>query len=131
MPQHGHLVDVEHTEQVAHAVGVGGHRVVGPRLIGLPVSEQVRGDHREIAGQSAVDGLPGQRVVADPVDQQQSRAGARDPVGPLVAVDHVKTQLRGRVDDVDGCRIEELFDLAKSHGHPWIQAGVSPAVERS
>jgi len=37
----GHLVDVEDGQQVAHAVGVGGDGVIGPRLVGLAVAQQI------------------------------------------------------------------------------------------
>lgn len=36
MADDGHPLDVEHRQQVAHPVGVGRHRVVGARLVGLP-----------------------------------------------------------------------------------------------
>jgi len=39
MAYDGHALDVEHREQVPHAVGVGRHRVVGAGLVGLAVAE--------------------------------------------------------------------------------------------
>ena len=43
----GDPFDVEHAEQIAHAVGVRGHRVVGARLVGLAVAQQIGRDHGE------------------------------------------------------------------------------------
>ena len=45
VPDDGDLVDAEHGEQVAHAVGVAADAVVGARLVGLAVAEQVGRDH--------------------------------------------------------------------------------------
>jgi len=41
-------LDLEHAQEVAHAVGEAGHGVVGPRLLRAPVAEQVRGSNRLI-----------------------------------------------------------------------------------
>jgi len=37
----GSPLDVENGKQVAHPVGVGGDRVIGARLVRLPVAQQV------------------------------------------------------------------------------------------
>ena len=71
---HGHLVDAEHGQQVTHAVGVAAHAVVGPRLVGESVPEQVRRDHG-VAPRQGVDHRGPRRVVAaEAVQQQEDRA---------------------------------------------------------
>ena len=87
-----HPLDVEHAEQVAHAVGVRRDRVVGARLVGSPVAQQVRRDDGEPLGELGLDAVPGGGVVTDSVDQQNRRPGAGDPVRPLVAVDRAEVQ---------------------------------------
>ena len=84
---HGHLVDAQHRQQVAHAVGVAAHAVVGARLGRLPVAQQVRGDHGVAPGQRVDDRLPGGVVAAQAVQEQQDGALARLHVGASVTVD--------------------------------------------
>ena len=47
MPDDRDPFDVEDAEQIAHPVRVGGDGVVGARLVGLAVAEQVGGDDGE------------------------------------------------------------------------------------
>ena len=39
VPDHGHAIDAEHAQQIAHSVRVAGDRIVRARLIRLPVPE--------------------------------------------------------------------------------------------
>lgn len=87
MPDDGHALDVEHRQQVAHPVGVARDRVVGARFVGLPVSQQIGGDHREPLSELGLHGIPGRGVVADAVDQQDRRPGAGDTERSFVPVD--------------------------------------------
>ena len=87
MPDHGDPLDVEHAEQVPHAVGVGGDGVVGARLVGLAVAEQVGRDDGESLGERGLHAAPRGGVVADPVDQQDRRTRSGDPERAPVAVD--------------------------------------------
>ena len=82
----GGAVDVEHRQEIAHAVGVGGDGVVAAGLVGAAVPEQVGRDDGVVAGEVVEQRRPGRRVVADAVDQQQDRALARHPEGAPVAV---------------------------------------------
>ena len=75
VPDDGDPVDLEHAEEVAHPVGVARHRVVGPRLLGAPVPEQVRRDDGVVLGQLLDHRTPGVGAVTDAVD----RAGAPGP----------------------------------------------------
>ena len=77
VPDDGHLVDAEHGEQVAHAVGVAADAVVRPRLGRLPVAEQVGRDHRVAARERGDHRQPGGVVAAEAVQQQQRRARCR------------------------------------------------------
>ena len=88
-------VHLQHTQEVAHAVGETAHRVVGPRLLGASVPEEIRGDHRVVRGQLLDYGAPGVGAVADAVDQQQRRSRAGLDVGPAVAVDGDVLNLEG------------------------------------
>ena len=92
---HGDPVDVEHAEQVPHAVGVGGHRVVGAGLIGLAVAQQIWGDDGEPLRQLGLNRAPRGGVVADTVNQQNGRPGARHAKRAPVSVDGAVLQ-RGR-----------------------------------
>ena len=116
VPDHGHLVDAEHGEQVAHAVGVAADAVVGARLVREPVAEQVGGDHRVAAGQRVDHRLPGRVVAAQPVQQQQRRPLAGLDEGAAVAVD-------GEVLDLVPCLVLEL-----PHGSPLCGAARWPRV---
>ena len=71
-------VDLEHAQQVAHPVGETGHRVVGPRLLGSPVPEQVRGDHGVVPGQLLDDGTP----ASPSCHRCRGSGGARAPSRP-------------------------------------------------
>jgi hypothetical protein len=73
MADDGDAVDVEHAEQIPHAVCVGGHGVVGARLVGLSVPEQVRSDDGETLRELALHRAPRRGVVSDAVDQQDRR----------------------------------------------------------
>ncbi len=57
MAHDGDPLDFEHAEQVAHPVGVRRDRVVGARLVGLPVAQQVGGDDREPLRELGLDGF--------------------------------------------------------------------------
>ncbi len=87
MPDDRDPLDVEHAEQVAHAVRVCRDGVVGARLVGLPVAEQVGGDDGESLGERGLHAAPRRGVVADPVDQQDRGTRSGDPVRAPVAVD--------------------------------------------
>lgn len=51
MPNDADVLDAQSGQQIAHAVGVGRYRVIGPRLVGAAVSEKVRGDDGVVLGQ--------------------------------------------------------------------------------
>jgi hypothetical protein len=114
----GDCIDVEDAEQVPHPVGVGGDRVVRPRLVGTAVAEQIGGDHGEPAGQPAVHGPPGGGVVADAVNQQQCRTRSGDPERAPVAVDGLEAKHRLRVDP--RARYRSWGGLARGHGIPCV-----------
>ena len=71
---HRHAIDAEHAQQIAHGVGVGGDRVVGARLVGAPMAEQVGRDHRVVAREPRDDVAPRVGAIADAVDEQERRA---------------------------------------------------------
>lgn len=87
VPDDGHLVDAEHGEQVAHAVGVAAHAVVGAGLVGPAVAEQVGRDHGEPPAQPLDHRLPGGVVAGQAVQEQQRRASAHLHEGAPVTVD--------------------------------------------
>ncbi|HEY6471249.1 MAG TPA: hypothetical protein VIY26_00060 [Acidimicrobiales bacterium] len=70
VPDDGHSIHSEHRDKVPHAVGKAGDRVVGPRLLGAPMAQEVGRDDRVVAGEFVEDGPPGVRAVADAVDEQ-------------------------------------------------------------
>ncbi len=76
VPDHRDLVDAEHCQQVAHAVGVAADAVVGARLVRPPVPEQVGGDHGVVLGQSLDDRRPGGVVGSEAVQQEEDRTAA-------------------------------------------------------
>jgi len=82
----GHLVDAEDRQQVAHPVGVAAEGVVGARLVGQPVTEQVRRDDGVALGQVVDDGGPGRVVAGQAVQQQYGGAGSPLDVGTALAV---------------------------------------------
>ena len=86
MADDGDAVHLQDGEQVAHAVGVAAHGVVGTRLLGPSVAEQVRRDHGVVLGQLLEHGSPGVGAVADAVHEEDGRAAARLDVGPPVPV---------------------------------------------
>ena len=71
MTHEGDTVDIEHGEQVAHAVREGRQRVVGARFVGLAVTQQVRCNDRKPLRKFGVHGAPRRGVVTDTVNQQQ------------------------------------------------------------
>ena len=95
VPDHGDPVDVEHAQQVPHAIGVGGHRVVGAGFIGLAVAQQIWGDDGEPLRQLGLNRAPRGGVVADSVDQQNCRSGTRHTKRAPISVDGAVLQ-RGR-----------------------------------
>ena len=92
MADDGDAFDVQNAKQVAHAVGVGRDRIVRPRLVRLAVAQQIGGDDGKPLREFGLHGRPGRRVVTDPVDQQDHRAGAGDPERAPVAVDGAELQ---------------------------------------
>lgn len=96
VPDQGGGLDVERGEQIADPVGVRGHRVVGARLVGGAVAEQVGRDHRVGACEVGDQVRPGRRGVADAVDQDERGALTGHAVGTTVAVHDavLQTQLR-------------------------------------
>ena len=105
MPDHGDAVDLEDAQEVAHAVGEARHGVVGPRLLGASVAEEVRGDDRVVLGQLLDDRPPGVGAVADAVDEEECRARPGLDVGPPVAVD-------GDVPDREGAFAPDAGPIA-------------------
>ena len=87
MPDDGDPVDLEHTQEIAHPVGVAGDRVVGPGFLRASVPEQVRCDDRVVLRQALHDRPPRVGAVPDPVDEEDGRARTRLHVGPAVPVD--------------------------------------------
>ena len=106
----GSPLDVEDGKQVAHPVGVGSDRVIGARLVRLPVAQQVDGDHREPLREPGLNRLPGRGIVTDPVDQQDHRAGAGDAERAPITVQCPKLQLRRDLSH------RAKIGLALSHG---------------
>ena len=74
-------------EEVAHPVGEAGDGVVGSRLPGSTVPEQVGRNDGVVLGQLPDDRAPGVRAVPDAVDEEQRRAPPHLHVGAAVAVD--------------------------------------------
>ena len=67
-------LDAEIRQEIAHAVGVGGDRVVGARLVGATVTEQIGRDDGVVLGE-VLDGIaPGIGPIADTVDQEDGGA---------------------------------------------------------
>jgi hypothetical protein len=87
MTDHRDSLDIEDRKQVSHPVGVRRDRVVRPRLIRLPVAQQVDGNDRKPLREFGLHGRPGRGIVANPVDQQDHRAGAGDAEGAPITVD--------------------------------------------
>ena len=87
VPDHGDPVDAEDAEQVAHPVGVAADAVVGARLVGVAVAEQVGRDHGVAPGERGDDRRPGGVVAAEAVQEQESRSRARADEGTPVPVD--------------------------------------------
>ncbi len=87
MADDGDPVDVEYGEQVPHAVGVGGHGIVRPRLVGKAMPEKVRSDDGVIAGERINHGEPRTGGIANAVDQEQGRPISGREKGPTVAMD--------------------------------------------
>ena len=83
---HSDLGNAQDHQQIAHAVGERGHRAVCARLVGQSVPQQVGRDDRVVLGERRDDVVPGGGIVADTVDQQQSRPAAGDPECAPVAV---------------------------------------------
>ena len=100
VPDHGHLVDVQHGEQVAHAVGVAAHGVVGTRLGAVAVTQQVGRDDGVVPGQVVDDRQPGGVRAAETVQQQQRRALAHLHEGALMTVDRDPLELDGTAWDL-------------------------------
>ena len=64
---HGRAFDVEHAQQVAHAVRVGCDRIVGAGLVGPTMPEEVGRDHRVITRELGDQVLPRIGAIADSV----------------------------------------------------------------
>jgi hypothetical protein len=88
VPDDGRALDADQLQQVAHAAGEGPQRVVAARLGRGSVAEEVRRDDVVGVGQRRPHRLPGQRVRADPVEQDDGRSLARAQVADAVAVEH-------------------------------------------
>src|SRR5215211_920238 len=73
-------------EKVAHADGVGAQRVVAARLGRSPVTEQIRGEHREAIREQVDDLVPLLRASGDAVDEDHHRTSPGGAVGDPVAV---------------------------------------------
>src|SRR5271169_3423029 len=83
-------IDLQHAEEVSHAVGVGGYRVVGPRLFRSAMSEQI-GRHDGVRTSQLIQyRSPGVRTVPDPMDQEQGGALPAGDEGPPRAVDRAE-----------------------------------------
>ena len=87
VPGQGHLVDAEHGQQVAHAVGVAAERVVGPRLGRPAVTEEVGRDDGVAPRQLVDHRLPRGVVGAETVEEQQRRPGTGAHERAAVPVD--------------------------------------------
>ena len=94
-------VDLEHVEQIAHAVGEGTDGVVGAGLGGHAMAEQVGGDHRVVLGQRWNQRQPALGIVADAVEEQDGRTRAGHAVGAAVPVDRTEAERQLFVVDAD------------------------------
>jgi hypothetical protein len=94
MPDHRDPLDVEDAEQVSHSVGIRGDGVVGARLVGSSVSEQVGGDDGESLCERGLHRAPRGVVVPDSVDQQYRGTRPGDSERAAVSVDGAKLQRR-------------------------------------
>ena len=86
VPDDGRGVDAQHGQQVAHAVGVAADAVVGPRLVGRPVPEQVGRDDGVRPGERVDDRPPGRVVAAEAVEQEDDGPRSGADVGASVPV---------------------------------------------
>ena len=76
----------EREQQVADHARERAEREVGRRLVRGAVTEQVRRDHRVVAGEPVEDVAPALGAGGDAVDQDQRRALAEHAVGDRVPV---------------------------------------------
>ena len=137
----GGAVHLQDGEQVAHAVGVAAHGVVGSRFLGPSVAEQVRRNDGVVLGQLLEHGSPGVGAVADAVDEEDGRPTARLDVGPTVPVHrHVLHLERALPPDpgaeadfvgVDGMRRVNVRGVGVGFGlgvGPGVGAGPGPGA---
>ena len=125
-PTIGGAVDPDRGQQVADAAGVRAERVVAADRGRVAVAEQVGGDHRVAVGEPQRDLLPVARGVDHPVDQDDGRAVAGDPVDHPVAVQldlpFVEEEGGGRARAL-GPPYRDDFDTksgqTKTDRHPW------------
>ena len=90
MTDHRGPVDLQHAEQIAHAVGISGHRIVGSWFLRTPVAEQVRSHDGVMPGKLVEYRPPGVGTVADPVDQEERRPLSVGDVSPPISVDRAE-----------------------------------------
>ena len=88
VPDDRRALDADQLQQVADAAGEGAQRVVAARLGRGAVAQEVGRDDVVGVGQRGPHGLPGQRVRADAVEQDDGRSLARAEIADAVAVEH-------------------------------------------
>ena len=88
VPDDRGALDADELQQVAHAAGEGPQRVVAAGLGRGAVAQEVGRDDVVGLGQRGPHRLPGQRVGADAVEQDDGRSFARAVVADAVAVEH-------------------------------------------
>ena len=92
MPDHRDPVDLQDAQEVAHAVGEAGDRVVGPRLLGPPLAEKIpnlrRYEHGKALGTPDGSEAPYYYVADLSFDDPDAlQAGLSSPEGQAAAGD--------------------------------------------